>query len=94
MKSTYRKVCGMETNTDIIPTGWKVIQTGGGATSLYRAIPDSVIEHEIVQSSDPLAPDNASEPCRLIVSWRGDVEQEIPCTNLADAISKSNSISS
>lgn len=76
----------MKTTPETIPSGWTLIETGGGATALHRAIEDSVMEWEIVQSDAPTAPDNADEACRLIVYMMGDVLLEWHCENLAEAL--------
>lgn len=74
-----------------IPKGWKIIETGNGASEIYRAIPDSVLEWSIVDRLDPVAPTDPSEQCRLYLNVCGGQLVVWHCSCVAEAVQIANS---
>lgn len=68
------------------PTGWKFANQGGGASDLYRDIPNTVLEWGITQLDAPTAPDSPDEACVLTLWSRGDAVLQWHCSCLAEAV--------
>ena len=69
-----------------IPKGWALTHQGGGATDLYRCVPNSVLEWGITQIGAPTAPESPDDPCTLTLWSRGDAILQWDCSCLAEAI--------
>ena len=69
-----------------IPDNWNLIETGGGCTALFLAVPDSILEWLITKVDDPSAPDDANEPCTLGMSDDGTTIVFWHCSCLAEAL--------
>ena len=69
----------------LTPPGWKLIDMGGGSTSLYLPIPDSMMEWGITQVGAPIAPTSSDEPCVLTLWQMHDALIQWDCSCLAEA---------